>query len=157
MRVWLATDGYYTRLGSVCRVVRRSARNVPSLGWAVLYLSIYLSPVAVPEEPQLQRFFALVAPLISTSSSLGCDSSIARPTGAQSSQLSQQTNAANLLRAYLLRGSDVQVSYFVSWTTTLRSIRAASVRRKTTTGGRKQRAWVRASPFVLVLGLAFIS
>ena len=27
--------------GSVCRVVRRSARNVPSLGWAVLYLSIY--------------------------------------------------------------------------------------------------------------------
>ena len=27
---------------SVCRYVRRSARNVPSLGWAVLYLSIYL-------------------------------------------------------------------------------------------------------------------
>ena len=59
------------------------------------------------------------------------------------------------LLTYLPRGSDVQAS---SWMTTRSSIRAAaSVRRKTATGIRKQRAWVRASPFVLVLGLAFIS
>jgi hypothetical protein len=62
------------------------------------------------------------------------------------------------LLTYLLRGSDVQASCFASWMTTRSSIRAAaSVQRKTATGVRKQRAWVLSSPFVLVLGLAFIS